>query len=130
MQVTHQSGKLCLGRLFILGNKRFKRDFTNKRVIDFDESDPMTLNYLKYYDLLKHIRPERHFVNVNESLLSLFINGYGFGVLSTELCQPYLDKKELVLLNSGLSYENKLVLAWYTRTGQPSYFSDVIDLIV
>ncbi|WP_133134230.1 hypothetical protein [Legionella santicrucis] len=90
----------------------------------------MTLNYLKYYDLLKHIRPERHFVNVNESLLSLFINGYGFGVLSTELCQPYLDKKELVLLNSGLSYENKLVLAWYTRTGQPSYFSDVIDLIV
>ncbi len=107
-----------------------KEILQTERIIDFDESDPMTLNYLKYYDLLKHIRSERHFVNINESLLSLFIDGYGFGVLSTELCQPYLNRKELILLNSGLSYENKLVLAWYTRTEQPSYFSDVIDLIV
>jgi hypothetical protein len=78
----------------------------------------------------KHIQAERHFVNINESLLFLLINGHGFGVLSTEVCQPYLDKKDLILLNSGLSYENKLVLAWYTRTEQPRYFSDVIDLIV
>ncbi len=48
----------------------------------------------------------------------------------TELCQPHLDKQELTLLNSGLYSENKFALAWYNRTEQPSYFYDVIDLIV
>jgi DNA-binding transcriptional LysR family regulator len=107
----------------------FKEILQTERIIDFDESDPMTLNYLKHFDLLKYIRPERHFVNINESLLSLFIEGYGFGVLSTELCKPYLDQNQLILLNSNQSYENELVLAWYTRTEPPSYFADVIDLI-
>lgn len=112
------------------GARDFKEILQTERIIDFDESDPMTLNYLKHYDLLKHIQIERHFVNINESLLSLFTAGYGFGVLSTEICQPYLDRNELILLNAGLSYENELVLAWYKRTEPPRYFSDVIDLIV
>ena len=101
-----------------------------ERIIDFDESDPMTLNYLKHHNLLNNIQPERHFVNINESLLALFIGGYGFGVLSKELCQPYLDRKELILLNSGLTYDNQLTLAWYPRTEEPRYFSEVIALIV
>ncbi|KTD74955.1 LysR family transcriptional regulator [Legionella waltersii] len=110
-------------------NRDLKEILQAERIIDFDESDTMTLNYLKHYDLLKHIRPERHFVNINESLLGLFIEGYGFGVLSTELCQPYLDQNQLSVLNSGQSYENALVLAWYMRNEPPSYFADVIDLI-
>ncbi|KTD54645.1 hypothetical protein Lsai_3467 [Legionella sainthelensi] len=48
----------------------------------------------------------------------------------TELCQSYLDKRELILLNRGLYYENKLALPYYKRTEQLSYFYDVIDLIV
>lgn len=101
-----------------------------ERIIDFDESDPMTLNYLKHYNLLEYTQSERHFVNINESLLCLFTEGYGYGVLSAELCQPFLEKKQLIALNSGQYYENKLVLAWYARTEAPSYFADVIDSIV
>ena len=100
-----------------------------ERIIDFDEADTMTFNYLKQYNLLHHIQPERHFVNTNESLISMFIGGYGYGVLAAELCQPYLENNELITLNSGLAYENKMLLAWYGRTEQPHYFSDVIEAI-
>jgi DNA-binding transcriptional LysR family regulator len=110
-------------------SRELKEILQTERIIDFDEADPMTLNYLKQYDLLQYAQAERHFVNINESLVSLLIEGYGFGVLSMELCQPYLANKSLIVLNSGQSYENKLVLAWYERTEPPRYFSEVMELI-
>lgn len=106
-----------------------KEILQSERMIDFDEADPMTFNYLKEYNLLSYANPERHFININQSLVNLFIEGYGYGVLSRELCQPYLDRKQLILLNGEQYYENQLVLAWYERSEQPRYFSDVIDLI-
>lgn len=101
-----------------------------ERIIDFDPSDPMTMNYLKHHQLLHHVQVERHFVNINESLIPLFIQGYGYGVLTRELCTPYLQNKQLILLNSGLTYEHHLSLAWYERTEKPGYFSEVLALVM
>lgn len=106
-----------------------KEILQSERIIDFDEADPTTFNYLKYYNLLDDTQAERHFVNVNESLVAMFMAGYGYGVLASELCEPYVEQRQLTVLNEGKTYENQLVLAWYARPEKPRYFSDIIDLI-
>lgn len=98
----------------------------NQRIIDFDQSDNTTLNYLMHYHLFEESKPERLFVNRNESLAKLLIEGYGYGVLTKEFAKPYLDKKELMVLNDGKAYQNTLYLAWFDRPEPPIYFSELI----
>jgi LysR family transcriptional regulator, chromosome initiation inhibitor len=110
--------------------KRSLKDILKtERIIDFYEADPMTLNYLSHYDLLKYTQMERHFVNITESLISMLIQGYGYGVLTKEISKNYVESKQLILLNQGKCYENPLSLAWYARPEPSPYFSDMIDAI-
>lgn len=110
-------------------NRKFQDIIQSERIIDFDESDPMTMNYLKHFNLFNSVKLERHFVNRTESLAKMFIDGYGYGVLTTEFSKPYIENNQLIMLNSGKTYVNQLVLTWYTRPEPPTYFSDIINII-
>ncbi len=110
-----------------------KRELTDilatERIIDFDEGDPATFNYLIKYNLLDHAQKERHFLNRTDSLLNMFMQGYGYGVLTRSVAKPYLDKQKLIELNSGKECINKLVLVWYARPEPSKYFSEIIRAI-
>ena len=100
-----------------------------ERVIDFDPTDQMSFSYLRKFKLLEFANAERHFVNNTESLTDLLKAGLGYGVLTSEFAKSYLDRGELIALNSGQVYENLLALAWYPRPQCPSYFSALLKEI-
>jgi len=99
-------------------------------IVDYDPADQMTFNYLKHFELFEHARHDRHFVNRTDSLAKMLVEGYGYGVLAIEFSKPYIENDELIVLNRGKIYENKLMLAWYARPEPPLYFSALIEAIV
>ena len=100
-----------------------------ERMIDFDESDKTTLNYLKQFDLSKFSQTDRLFVNRTESLCKMFCEGYGYGVLTKEFATPFLENGDLIALNSGKTFENPLSLVWYSRPKPPQYFLGILETI-
>jgi DNA-binding transcriptional LysR family regulator len=110
-------------------NRSLREIIESERIIDFDEGDPMSFNYLKHFNLLKLAQAERLFVNRTGSLAKMIVEGYGYGVLTEEFSQAYVDADQLMTLNSGKKYENPLVLAWYARPEPPKYFLSLIKAI-
>ena len=100
-----------------------------EHIVDYDPSDQMTFHYLKQYHLIEKANYERHFANRTDALAMMLIEGYGYGVLAEEFAKPYIDTKELIILNDGKMYENVLALAWYVRHEPPAYFSALINAI-
>jgi DNA-binding transcriptional LysR family regulator len=98
----------------------------NERVIDFDESDPTTLNYLKKFQLLSQLKRPRLFANNNEVIINFFRRGIGFGTLTQEIAKPHIESGDLITLNSGSVMEDPLALAWYPRPELPAYFKELI----
>lgn len=98
-------------------------------IIDYNIDDQMTFNYLKHYHLFDRAQHERHFINRTESLAAMIAAGYGYGLLTKEFCQPYLDSEEIIVLNQGRIYQNTLYLAWYPRPFLPPYFASLIGKI-
>lgn len=110
-------------------NRALHEILQNERIIDFEESDQMTMNYLKHFQLLVRTQYDRHFINRTESLITMLTEGYGYGVLTKKVCEPYLASKQLIMLNEAKEYQHRLVLAWYKRTEPPVYFSQAIENI-
>lgn len=102
---------------------------SNEKIIDFDSSDQMSFSYLKYFDLLNNIQPERHFVNNTESIAQFFISGFGYGVLTTEFAEPYIKSSQLIVLNRKKTFTHSVILAWYPRPELPAYLADLINSI-
>ncbi len=100
-----------------------------ERIIDYDPADQMTMNYLKHFDLIEMAQHERHFVNRTDMMAMMLAAGFGYGVLALEFSKSYLEKGELIILNSEKVYENKMALAWYARPEPPKYFSALVDAI-
>jgi DNA-binding transcriptional LysR family regulator len=109
--------------------RRFQEVVKTERLIDFDPTDNTSIQYLKNFNLVEHVRSERHFVNNNESLIGMFCNGYGYGVLTMDVARPYLERGDLIPLNSGAVFENALALAWYPRHQMPEYYQAIISAI-
>ncbi|OQW54666.1 MAG: hypothetical protein A4S09_05780 [Proteobacteria bacterium SG_bin7] len=101
----------------------------SERIIDFDESDQTTLNYLKKFDLISKVKRPRLFANNNESIIKLFSRGVGFGTLTQEIAKPHFDSGALIQLNNGAVMEDHLALTWYPRPEMPEYFKSVISVI-
>lgn len=101
----------------------------NEKVIDFDESDLTTRNYLKKFGLQAKLGRPRLFANNNEAIIKLFSCGAGFGTLTQEIAKPHLDAGELIALNGGGVMEDSLALTWYPRPEMPDYFRAVVDAI-
>lgn len=110
-------------------NRRLSDIIKTERIIDFYESDNMTLNYLKKFDLLKYSQTDRLFVNRNESLCKMLLEGYGYGTLTKEFAAPFLKNGDLIKLNSGKSLEHPLSLAWYSRPKPSHYFLAMLEAI-
>lgn len=101
----------------------------NERIIDFEENDQTTLNYLKKFNLISHLGKNRLFANNNEAIIKLFCKGVGIGTLTQEIAKPYIDSGDLIALNSGSVMEDALALAWYPRPEMPGYFKSIIAAI-
>jgi DNA-binding transcriptional LysR family regulator len=101
----------------------------SERIIDFDESDQTTINYLKRFNLLQYAQTDRLFTNRIESLLKMLIEGYGYGVLTKEFSHSFIKKGHLIKLNHGKTFDNVLALAWYFRPEPPNYFSAIMNAI-
>lgn len=101
----------------------------NEKLIDFDESDPTSMNYLKKFSLQLKLGRPRLFVNSNEAIIKFFSEGIGFGTLTQEIAKPHLDSGDLVALNGGAVMEDPLALTWYPRPEMPNYFRAIVDVI-
>lgn len=102
---------------------------SNERIVDFDPTDQLTFNYLKKYHLSNQARHDRHFANRTESLALMIMEGLGYGLLTKEFSEPYINSKKMMLLNDGKIYENAIALVWYDRPEPPRYFSALIEII-
>lgn len=110
-------------------NRGLKAILREENIIDFDESDQMTLHYLKHYGLYELIQPSRHFVNHTEMMAELIIRGVGYGVLSEEFLALEGVKNQLFVLNEGRAYEHELVLAWFKSPYERAYFTAILDAV-
>ena len=110
-------------------SRSLKDIIKNERIIDFDPTDPVTFNYLKEYKLFESVNHERHFANRTDTLAMMLSKGYGYGLLTMEFCQPYVEQHQLIILNEGKIYENHMALVWYPRADPPDYFAALIDAI-
>jgi LysR family transcriptional regulator, chromosome initiation inhibitor len=109
--------------------RRLSELLEDERVIDFDESDQTTLNYLKKFDLVSLLSKPRLFVNNNEAIIKFFSRGIGFGTLTQEIAKPHLDAGDLTVLNGGAVMADPLALVWYPRPEMPPYFKAIINSI-
>ena len=75
--------------------KSVKKILNESRIIDFDETDTASFDYLRHFGLLEIVSKERHFVNNNESLIKMFSKGLGYGVLTQEVAKYPLDSGDL-----------------------------------
>ncbi|MBC7741467.1 MAG: LysR family transcriptional regulator, partial [Bdellovibrionaceae bacterium] len=103
--------------------------FTSETLLDYNESDMMTFNYLEKYKSKNKIKKERHYANNIDAIAFLVVGEIGFSVLSEELARPFLKKNELCELASGQYFDHKLALAWYPRSEKPEYFAALIKAI-
>lgn len=109
--------------------RKTKEIIKSERIVDYDSIDQMTYQYLKHFNLFDVARHDRHFVNRTDALAMLLIAQCGYGVLTIEFSKPYIESKQLIVMNSGKIYENNMALAWYGRHEPPKYFSAIIDAI-
>jgi LysR family transcriptional regulator (chromosome initiation inhibitor) len=128
------SKKLKSDRYVLVGSSKWKGRrigdiLENERVIDFDDSDQTTLNYLKKYNVVAQLKKPRLFVNNNEVIIKYFRQGIGFGTLTQEIAKPHLDAGDLTLLNGGAVMEDPLALVWYPRPEMPPYLKAIISSI-
>jgi LysR family transcriptional regulator, chromosome initiation inhibitor len=110
-------------------NRKLRDIIKNERIVDFDPTDELTYQYLKHFGLFDLARHDRHFANRTEGLAKMVIEGFGYSLLTTEFSKPYVDNKQLIVLNAGKIYENTMALAWYSRPEPPPYFSALINAI-
>ena len=110
-------------------NRKLTSIIQQERIIDFDPADNMTFNYLKHHQLLDNAKYSRHFVNRTENLALLVSEGVGYTTLTKEFAQPYIQSKQLIILNKGKAYDVFPMLAWFDRAEPPAYFKAIIGAI-
>ncbi len=121
-------------RYILVGPKSWKKRpidqiLTEEKIIDFDESDMMTFNFLEKYNLKQKAKPSRHFVNMTSAIGNLVAGGVGYSVLSKETAAPFIDDGQLIDLLPNKYYDYELGVAWYPRKQMPKAFADLIKLI-
>lgn len=109
--------------------RRLKDIIQNERIIDFDQNDAVTFDYLKAFDLFHDANHSRYFVNRTDNMALMVSKGIGYTTLAKEFAKPYVDKQELIILNQGKTLDIPLVLAWFDRPEPPIYFSAVVKTI-
>lgn len=110
-------------------NKKITDIIKNQRIIDFNEEDHITINYLKKYNLYDKAKSNRYFANRTDNLALLVSEGIGYTTLPKEFAMPYIKRNKLIILNNNKIYNIYPILAWYDRPESPQYFRDIINFI-
>lgn len=111
-------------------NRKIKDIIKNEAIIDFDENDDYTLNFLQSHNLLEEGPKKRHFVNNTDALTSLIALEGGYSVVAEDLALEFIKKKQLCqLLPSKHTDLEDICLAWYPRPHMPDYFFDAIKAL-
>lgn len=71
--------------------RRLRDIICNERIIDYDESDRITHDYLKQYQLDDDIKSGRYYVNRTDNLALLASSGVGYTTLTKEFAEPYCN---------------------------------------
>ena len=101
----------------------------NERIIDFSPDDQASFRYLKKFKLIEHVRPERHFLNNNECLAQLIEAGLGYGVLTQEFAERFLQHCGIILLNEGKVLEQPMAMAWFPKPVVPDYWKALVSSV-
>ena len=101
----------------------------NESIIDFNQNDLMTFNYLDKYKLKAAAKKERHYANNTDALISMVASGLGYSVLSEEFALAHVKEGEIAKIAPEQFYEYKIALAWYPRTEKPEYFQAMIKSV-
>jgi LysR family transcriptional regulator (chromosome initiation inhibitor) len=100
-----------------------------ERMIDFSPQDETSLLYLRKFRLDGLARPDRHFLNNNESLAVLIEAGLGYGVLTLEFAERFLQRCDVTLLNGGKVLEQPMAMAWYPRPSSAPYWKALLAAV-
>ncbi|MCF6767105.1 LysR family transcriptional regulator [Thiotrichales bacterium 19S11-10] len=105
-----------------------KKLIQTKPIIDFNESDQATFDYLKAFDLFDLCQKERYFANNNENLLALLKAGIGYTVITEDMLKQQ-SLSFLHVFNRKKAYQQNISLCWYLRPNMPEYFKTLIEVI-
>lgn len=100
--------------------------FKTESIIDFNQSDNMTFNFLDKYKFKNLVKKDRHYANNTDALTSMVVSGLGYSVLAEEYANAYIKHGELIKLGGDYFYDYKIALAWYPRHEKPEYFQAII----
>ena len=110
-------------------NRKLAEIIKNERIIDYDLSDQVTIDYLKKYKLYDKARSSRYFSNRTDNIALLVAQEVGYTSLPKDFALKYIQDNQLIALNSNKTYDISPVLAWFDRPVPPLYFSELINLI-
>ena len=106
-----------------------KEIIETERLYAYNSDDTMGIDYLKQFNLFRHLRRARLYANEDQVLQNQISLGIGFGMLPRELAQPLIDSNKIMILNGNNSLKVKMALAWYHREEMPDYFKEIIHSI-
>ena len=112
-----------------LKGKKISEILESERIIDFEENDQTTINYLKSLRLKTVLSRSRIFVNDNEALVRMVKMGVGIATLTESVARRPVEEGRIVLLNSGKQMDDPLALVWYPRSQKMDYFEDLVRAI-
>lgn len=98
-------------------------------LIDFNEKDRLSFNFLEKAGVLSSFAGERHYVNNTDALASMIEMGMGYSVLSKEFAEPLLANKKIARVAVEVNFNIQFALAWYPRSLNPAYFEATLAAI-
>lgn len=121
-------------RYILVGQYKWKRRplaeiVKSERIVDFNESDKVTFDFLSKCRLLKSARKDRHFANNTLAIYDLVTRGFGYTALPEEYVRPALRTKTLGNLANEHSLELSFAMAWYPRPVMPAYFKTIVEAL-
>jgi len=94
-------------------NRRIEDLLKNEAVIDFNEKDNFTIDFLKYHRLLPKSGLKRHFINNTFQMLEMVELGYGMAVFDSKDLELKVKAKTIYVFNqSKLKTQQKWFLCW------------------
>ncbi|PJB10457.1 MAG: LysR family transcriptional regulator, partial [Gammaproteobacteria bacterium CG_4_9_14_3_um_filter_38_9] len=127
-KVLHPEEYVLVGSVKWKG-RRLRDIIKNERIIDFDQTDTVTFDYLKQHGLFDQAQHSRYFANRTDNMALMVANGIGYTTLAKEFAKPYVDSNALIILNQAKTLNISQVLAWFDRPEPPKYFSAVVKAI-
>lgn len=110
--------------------RNIKEILKEEMIIDFDENDNYTHDFLEKNNLHHLAQSSRHFVNNTDALSSMISMGAGYSVLAEDLASELIKRHELIDLMPGKSLDlSDICLAWYPRPEMPAYFQDILSAL-